>query len=523
MNKKILITVIVFALLIAGFWFSRPSLPKNPILPDETLNTTPNTGITPVNKSWIYEGIIYETHPYYYAGHSFKEITEQVPSLADSGVKTIYLMPVWEQPPGEGDYSLIYHIYDYYKINPAYGTPQELKELINTAHKAGIKVLFDWVTCCTWKGTALWKMNGTFSMSLTELQKKAKEIGWTLEYETVGTDNYVKYNCSLRNGKRFCDFGGLIAGDNVIPLQYPMVGWGFAVDKTKPEVINYFTDVTTYYVKEYDIDGWRVDAPTNNWNSEIISGDHSSQELLRKAKNEITKIKPSAVLVSEWPTIAVMEPSDNPKAAELDEEAEASYSYFFYNRIKEIVTEKKLFDILASEIILYDRTRVRFIESHDTYQRINAVAPQLNKPLTVLIATIPGIPMIQAGQEIGATKEYFTYPEVNWAQGNHGLKKFYETVFLTRNTNNALKYGDIKNVWKSGDNTYAYSRTYENETAVVLINFQEKAATSFLNLPFNAGTALEDELSGETFVVKTPNNFEISMPSYGSRILTIKR
>lgn len=483
----------------------------------------PNTSFIPPNKSWIYDGAIYETHPYYYPGHSFKEITEQVPSLAELGVKTIYLMPVWEQPPGEGDYSLIYHIYDYYKINPAYGTPGELKELINTAHNAGIKILFDLVTCCTWKGTALWDMGGTFSMPLSELQTKAKEIGWILEYETVGTDNYVKYNCSLRNGKRFCDFGGLIAGDTVIPLQYPLVGWGFALDKAKPEAINYFTDVTTYYVKEYDIDGWRVDAPTNNWNSDIISGDHSSQALLRNVKTEITKIKPDAVLISEWPTIAVMEPADNPKAAELDEENAASYSYYFYNKISEIVKGKDLLSILAGETISYNRARIRFLESHDTYQRINAVSPQLNKPLTVLIATIPGIPMIQAGQEIGAKAEYFTNPAVNWTGGDYGLEKFYDTVFSIRGSSSALKYGDIKNVWKSGDNIYAYSRNYENETVVILINFQDKTAISVLNLPFKSGTILFDGLNNENIIVSDPSGFKVSIPAYSSRILIIKR
>lgn len=88
----------------------------------------------------------------------------------------------------------------------------------------------------------------------------------------------------------------MIADDKVISLQYPQVGWGFAVDKTNPEMIEYFTEVAKYYVKEYDIDGWRVDAPSDNWNPDIISGDHSSKQLLRSVKTEITKIKLDAIL-----------------------------------------------------------------------------------------------------------------------------------------------------------------------------------------------------------------------------------
>ncbi len=57
----------------------------------------------PAEKSWLYyEGPIYETHPYYYDG-TFKGLTKQIPSIADLGVKTIYLMPIWEQTTGSAD------------------------------------------------------------------------------------------------------------------------------------------------------------------------------------------------------------------------------------------------------------------------------------------------------------------------------------------------------------------------------------------------------------------------------------
>lgn len=494
-------------------------LEKKDIPTKSLISLKPPTNLTRVDRSWLYEGLIYETHPYYYPDHSFKEITEQVPSLFDLGIRTIYLMPVWEQPPGERDYSLLYHTYDYYKINPVYGTPQELKELINTAHKYNMKVLFDLVTCCTWKGSAIWNKGGVLSISLSELQNKAKNLGWTLEYKTVDGNRYASYNCSTRNNRILCDFGGMIVEDKVILLQYPQVGWGFAIDKTNPETIEYFTEVAKYYVKEYDIDGWRVDAPSNNWNPSIISGDRSSQQLLRRVKTEITNIKPDAILLSEWPTIATIYPSDPPVKAELDEESEASYSYFFYHKISETIRAKKLFDVLGKENIWYNRTRVRFSESHDTYQRINNVAPQINKPLIVLLSTIPGIPMIQAGQEIGATYEFFTVPTVDWANGDYELRNFYKKVFEIRNNHVALKYGSLETAWKSGDNVYAYSRSYEDEKVVVIINFLDKSAKSKIDLSFmDKGSILYDALNDEKFTVDDPNNFEISVPAYGSRI-----
>jgi len=476
------------------------------------------------NRSWVYDGTIYETHPYYYPNHSFKEITEQIPSLADLGVKTIYLMPIWEQPPGDENYTSIYHTYDYYKINPVYGTPQDLKELINTAHENNMKVLFDLVTCCTWNGNVIWTKNGTFSLLISELQQKATELGWTLQQSIVNGDIYLYSNCSIKNRKTVCDFAGKIVDDRVILLQYPQVGSGFAIDRTNPDIINYFTDVATYYVTNYDIDGWRVDVPTDNWNPDVISGNHSSQELLRKIKNEITRVKPDAILISEWPTVDKIKPSELPISTELDEEAEASYSYYFYYHLGETVRGKKLYDIIGNENISFNRTRIRFSESHDTFQRMNKIVPRLNKPLTVLISTVPGIPMVQAGQEIGATEEFFINPQVDWINGDYELRNFYKKVFDIRNNNTALKYGSMKNVWNSSNNIYTYLRSYNNESAIIIVSFVDTEAVSTFDVSFlNTGTILYDALNEEQFIINDPKTLNISVPPFGSRILILKK
>jgi len=56
----------------------------------------------PPAHGWLQDGPIYETHPCYHGG-SFRGITDRLPQIAALGVKTIYLMPVWEQPYDYGD------------------------------------------------------------------------------------------------------------------------------------------------------------------------------------------------------------------------------------------------------------------------------------------------------------------------------------------------------------------------------------------------------------------------------------
>ncbi|MCK4809904.1 MAG: alpha-glucosidase C-terminal domain-containing protein [Candidatus Omnitrophica bacterium] len=92
-----------------------------------------------------------------------------------------------------------------------------------------------------------------------------------------------------------------------------------------------------------------------------------------------------------------------------------------------------------------------------------------------------------------------------------------------RGKSNALKYGSIENVWESGDNTYAYLREYEDEKVIVVMNFLNREAISYLDLSFfPKGTVLYDELNNERFTVSNSSNFKISIPKHGSRILTEK-
>ncbi len=475
-----------------------------------------NTSFIPTSKIWIYDGAIYETHPYYYPNHSFKEITAEIPKIKELGVKTIYLMPIWERAMKRQDTTLIYLINDYYKIDSAYGTTGDLRELIKTMHENDMKILFDFVTCCTTPGSAVYNNNWTYSFSSAELAEKAKELNWKLEYETVEGRNFVfagKHQIP-ETRKDLYEFAGEIFGDRIMVWSFPIAGWGPAVDLGNPEVIKYFTGIAEHYVKEYDIDGWRIDAPFNNYNSMVFSGDHSSARLLISAGDAVKKIKPDAEFISE---------------PGLPKEVTADAMYASLGRILPSITEgqmtsQEFVDKLIVSVAESGRTPAFLVESHDLL-RINKSYPQLNKNLLVMISTLPGVPFIQTGQELGETKDWFktgnANPQVDWDNGDYGLKDFYKKVFSIRNSNNALKYGDIKNVWKSGDNIYAYSRTYENETVVVVVNFNNRESTSVLDLPFAAGKTLKDELSEETFTISDPANFRIPVPAHDSKILAL--
>ena len=261
----------------------------------------------------------------------------------------------------------------------------------------------------------------------------------------------------------------------------------------------------------------------------------------------MTEVKPDAILLSEGAAIG------RPRGPVLDEMCEASYSYGFFRRVvwrlvlksgkisptfmralneyqrKQVealaamgeVTTEGLVRFLAEEPVWHNRARVRFSETHDT-PRMSALNPSVSKPIAVLISTVPGIPMIQAGQEVGASNAFDWGPgtRVDWAGGDYELREFYKKVFKVRSGSDALKYGTIESVWRGGDNLLAYARRYRGEDVVVLVNFSGREVTSTLDLSFlKAGAVLKDALSDEELIVGEADRFRVTVPAHGAMIL----
>ena len=67
----------------------------------------------------------------------FNGITQKLDYIKDLGVNIIWLNPIYMSPFMDGGYD----ISDYEKVNPIFGTEDDLKALLNKAHSLGIKVI----------------------------------------------------------------------------------------------------------------------------------------------------------------------------------------------------------------------------------------------------------------------------------------------------------------------------------------------------------------------------------------------
>jgi 1,4-alpha-glucan branching enzyme len=78
---------------------------------------------------------------------TFRAAEAHLPRLRDFGVDIVWLMPV--NPIGErnrkGDLGSPYAVKDYYAVNPEFGTVDDLRHFVDTAHDLGLHVILDWV------------------------------------------------------------------------------------------------------------------------------------------------------------------------------------------------------------------------------------------------------------------------------------------------------------------------------------------------------------------------------------------
>ena len=98
-------------------------------------------------RQWWKEAVVYQVYPRSFNDANgdgigdLKGITEKLPYLAKLGINVIWLSPVFDSPNVDNGYD----ISNYFAIMSDFGTMEDFDEMLETAHKHGIKILMDLV------------------------------------------------------------------------------------------------------------------------------------------------------------------------------------------------------------------------------------------------------------------------------------------------------------------------------------------------------------------------------------------
>lgn len=188
-------------------------------------------------------------------GGDLPGLCEKLGHIKELGADILYLTPIFEARTTHK-----YDTVDYYRIDPSFGTEQDLISLVERAHSLGLRVILD----------------GVFNHTSTEFFafEDVKKNGEKSEY----LDWYYVESFPLRLG-----FG---VRPNFLTFGY--YGGMPKLNQSNPDTAKYFIDVALYWLRRAHIDGWRLDVA-----DEI--GHRFWKDLRRAVRAEF----PEALLVGE--------------------------------------------------------------------------------------------------------------------------------------------------------------------------------------------------------------------------------
>ncbi len=130
------------------------------------------------SSDWFTRGVIYQVQPRSFSSEgTLKAIEAKLPYLKDLGVTIVYLVPVMEMDDdldrafwsprqiksGFDNPKNQYRLKDYAHVDPEYGTDSDLKALVASAHRLGLKVIFDLVYFHAGPTAKVWKEHPEFT------------------------------------------------------------------------------------------------------------------------------------------------------------------------------------------------------------------------------------------------------------------------------------------------------------------------------------------------------------------------
>ena len=145
---------------------------------------TPGTAKSP-SPEWMDNAVIYEANLRQGTStRDLKGLQRELPRLKDLGVDIIWLMPIHPISEAErkGKLGSYYAVRDYKAVNPEFGTIEDLKEFVRTAHHHGMKVILDEVCNHTGADNA-WVTEHPDYYELNEEGKMYGPYDWTDVYE----------------------------------------------------------------------------------------------------------------------------------------------------------------------------------------------------------------------------------------------------------------------------------------------------------------------------------------------------
>lgn len=407
---------------------------------------------------WVNQAVIYELFVRNFTPEgTFRAIIPRLQELKSLGVTTLWLMPI--HPVGEkgrkGELGSPYAIQDYFDVNPRFGTKDDFRALVDAVHAAGMYLIIDFVANHT-----------------------APDNAWVTEHP----DWYTQDAAGTPTHPEGTDW------TDVADLNYD-----------EPAVREAMQEALYFWVREFDIDGYRCDVaemvPMDFWSTAIDS---------------LHAIKPVMMLAE----------GENP---ELHAHGfDVTYSWKPYHALKDVWKGEAVstyLDVVAEEQEAFpaDALRLRFTTNHDETAWDNPPTILFGgqdgaRAAAVMTALLPGIPLLYNGQEAGTDEKIPLFEKSSMDFSAHPeMRAFYTNLLSLHHQHPALQSNTFEVLAPEAEDVALFARGSGDDRLIVAVNVRDTASS--IELPEALGTTgLVDARTGQPVPAA---DGVLSLPPYG--------
>ena len=473
---------------------------------------------------WVKRGRVYEMF--------FKSFTSQgtinaalpmLPYLKNLGVNILWIMPIMENAaPINNGTGPGYNIKNVLKVAPEYGTNDDFKNFVLQAHNQGLKVILD--------------VTPNHTSYLHPFVVDARQYQKNSQYWNFYQHTQIPHNTNGLGQSTTSDGFVYYSGFSSQLLNY---NWS-DIDARSTMI-----EVYKWWVREFDIDGYRFDV---YWGPHRRANGGAGGELemgvpVRKA---LKKLKPDIYLLAEDDGTGS---GTEVIFADRNGGVDAGYDWILYGgAIKPFFFDQNSIENLHKDFFNGDfypgpnASFLRFMENHDeeriVYQYLDS-SYQKTKPMATTVFTLPGMPLIYSGQEVGFGLGLNSLDQrrrsvIDWnAAGKTSLLPHYQRLANIRAQFSAFSSQKFVRMPSGNALVYAFARPQAGNSGVVAVNFSPVPQDVTLSL---SSSVLDISLlDGKTYFVSDLYNdtsysvlfsggnasLHLSLKAYGSSICVL--
>ncbi|TJX68899.1 alpha-amlyase [Soehngenia saccharolytica] len=359
-------------------------------------------------------------------GGDLKGIIEKLDYIKSLGTTAIWLTPVMEN---EKDGYHGYWINDFYKVDPHLGTIDDLKLLVDEAHKRDMKVILDYVV---------------------------NHVGYDSPW--LNDPNYKDW---FNENQEIYNWNDQTQVENGWLLGLPDLNFD------NPDVVDFFLENSLWWIKETGIDGFRLDTVK-----------HVPKEFWSKFTSNILDKYPDFFFLGEvW--------SENVHYIEQYESTGITgfTNYPLYKAITTTFNEygksSKLKNAIKVDMkVLNNPNNAIFIDNHDNPRFISKhrhFADEYYKEALTFIMTYPEIPVIYYGTEIGmeGKEDPLNRADMEWEKTENSPKLEYFKSLSKLRTNDVIANGEFI-LLETDDDCIAYQYINDKDSIIIVMNLNNK-------------------------------------------------